>query len=104
MIPSVDFLNDLRARLDNPAISDPELVRYIDYAKSDVDITRYSSKDYINQVLDSACQYLFDDGKFPEISSISAGGVTTSFAGDGERRFRERLEGRRQAAWMNGCY
>ncbi len=100
-IPSVDFLNDLRTRLGNPAISDPELLKYIDYAKSNVDRGLYSATDYIAQVLDAACQYLFEDNKFPEITSLSEGGVTTSFAGDGEKRFRERLEGRRQAAWMN---
>jgi hypothetical protein len=96
------YLNELRARLANPAVSDPELLTYINAAFRDVSVTLYTPADYDAQVLDAACQYLLSDGKFPEIGSISAGGVSTSFSSGDPKRFKERLEARRQAAWMVG--
>lgn len=96
-----DLIEDLKTRLKNPAVSDPEILSYIETAMRDVHTGNYTSTDYISQVLDIACQYLFDDGKFPEITSISAGGVSTSLSGNTpDKRFKERINARRQAAWM----
>lgn len=98
-----EYLDELRARLQNPAISDPDLILYIEAAFRDVSTLYYTAQDYRQQVLDSACQRLFLDNKFPEISSISGGGASTNFSANNPNRYKEVLAGRRQAAWMLGC-
>ena len=96
------LVTELASRLSNSAISDAELLTYIMMSKRDVSISQYTATNYYAQVLDTACVYLCDDNKFPEISSVDQGGVSTSFASNDPQRFQKRIEGRRQAAWMRG--
>jgi len=96
----LDFLDELRFRLKNPAVSDPELIVYINQAFRDVNQGLYNPDDYRGQILDSACHELLVDGKFPEVSSISGGGVNTSFSAQDPERFRKRMSARRQASWI----
>ena len=95
----VEFTSQLSLRLKNPAIEDSELLAYIKYAKNDVDKDNYSVGDYENQILDTACLLLMEDEKFPGITSVNQGGVTTSFHGE-MNRYKKRIASRRQAAWM----
>ena len=100
-----DFINDLTARLDNPAVTVDELTMYITSAQRDVKPENYTDDDYIEQVLDTACLKLAIDNKFPEISSVSQNGVTTSFSQNDPERFRRRITERRQACLlMQGSY
>jgi hypothetical protein len=91
------FREELKTRLDNPAVSDIDLDIYVASAKRDVTISLYAEADYISQVLDTACYLLSLDNKFPEISSVSQNGVSTSFAGNDPERWRRRITERRQA-------
>lgn len=91
------FTEELKLRLANPAVTDPEIASYIAAAKRDVSITYYSDGDYNSQVLDTACYLLSLDNKFPEISSTSQNGLTTSFSGNDPERWRRRITERRQA-------
>lgn len=95
-----DYIDEIRRRLDNPAVSDDEIRQYILAAMRDVQASFYSKADYDSQVLDTVCQMLYADNKFPEVTGVSQGGVTTSFVGMGDQKFRERLAARRTAAWM----
>lgn len=95
-----DFLDELRFRLGNPAVNDSELLMYINASFRDVSRGQYSAPDYVAQILDTACQYLARDNKFPEISSISGGGVSTSFSSNDPERYRRMISARRQAAWI----
>lgn len=98
-----EFVSQLKRRLKNPAVSDSDLLEYINDAKRDVKTGNYSTSDNYNaQILDTACVYLCDDNKFPEIQSINQGGVSTSFASNDPMRFQKRINARRQAAWMSG--
>lgn len=100
MANAADFLDQARSRLSNPAVSDIELLQYIEDAMLDVKEVYYSPDDYIAQILDTVCQELAIDGKFPEINSINGGGVSTAFNSNDPERYRRRLAGRRQAAFM----
>lgn len=91
---------ELKIRLSNPAVSDIELESYITAALRAVKQENYSTDDYAAQVLDQACHELCIDGKFPEISSVSAGGVSTSFSANDPERYRRRMSARRQSVWM----
>jgi len=97
---AADYLGELKARLQNPAISDTDLLTYIHAAFRDVSPALYAGPDYDAQILDTACLSLSIDGKFPEVSSISGGGVTTSFSPNDPERFRRRIRARRTASWM----
>lgn len=88
-------------RVKNPAISDDEFESYITAAKRSVNVANYSTDDYTEQVLDQACHELCIDNKFPEIQSVSRGGVSTGFAVNDPERYRRRMAARREAAWMN---
>lgn len=96
------YLAELRMRLQNPAVIDADLLVYITAAFREVNRANYSQDDYDAQVLDTACQMLANDGKFPEIGSVSSQGVTTSFSANDPERYRRRIAARRQASWMNG--
>jgi hypothetical protein len=91
------FSAELKTRLDNPAVSDADISIYVAMAKRDVDSGLYVDNAYNSQVLDTACYLLSLDNKFPEISSVSQNGVSTSFAGNDSERWRRRLTERRQA-------
>jgi hypothetical protein len=91
------FAEELKIRLSNPAVSDTEIDTYVAMSKRDVSIAYYSDNDYNSQVIDTACYLLSLDNKFPEISSTSQNGLTTSFSGNDSERWRRRLTERRQA-------
>ena len=96
-----DFIQPLKIRLANPAVSDGDLLAYIDSAMNEVKPSSYmTTYDYYEQVLDTVCYKLSLDNKFPEISSISQNGLTTSFSGNDPERFRRRITERRQAMLM----
>lgn len=94
------FVAELKTRLDNPAVSDADLLIYVGTAKRDVDSGLYDNNAYNAQILDTASHLLALDNKFPEISSVSQNGVTTSFAGNDAERWRRRITERRQAIIM----
>lgn len=100
MANAADYLSELRMRLQNPAVSDDDLTVYLNASFREVDETIYSAADFAAQVLDTACQMLANDGKFPEISSVSSQGVTTSFSANDPERYRRRIAARRAAYWM----
>jgi len=102
MAEASTYLAELRMRLQNPAVTDADLLVYITAAFREVSIANYSQNDYDAQVLDTACQMLANDGKFPEISSISSQGVSTSFSPNDPERYKRRIAARRAASWMNG--
>jgi hypothetical protein len=91
------FSAELKTRLDNPAVSDADLSTYVAAAKRDVDSGLYNDNAYNAQVLDTACHLLALDNKFPEISSVSQNGVSTSFAGNDPAKWIKRITERRQA-------
>jgi len=91
------FTDELKIRLGNPAVSDPEINTYIAMAKRDVSISNYSVNDYISQVLDQACHLLSLDNKFPEILSVDQNGLTTSFSQNDPAKWLKRITERRQA-------
>lgn len=99
-----DYVDEVRTRLDNPAVSDHEIKSYVLAAIRDVKKGFYPTDQYDAQVLDTACQLLYSDNKFPEVTGASQGGVSTSMAGMGDNKFRERLAARRSGAWMNNIY
>lgn len=94
------YLSEVKARLQNPSVSDADLLLYIVEASRDVSPGQYSATDYDAQILDTACQILCLDNKFPEISSISSQGVSTSFSSNDPERYRRRIAARRAASWM----
>lgn len=95
------FSAELKTRLDNPAVSDAEILVYLGMAKRDVDSELYSDNAYNSQILDTACHLLSLDNKFPEISSVSQNGTSTSFAGNDSERWRRRITERRQAILLD---
>ena len=99
-----DFINSLTVRLANPAVTVSEMTEYILSAQREVKSINYDPDDYIEQVLDTACYKLAVDNKFPEISSVSQNGVTTSFSQNDPERFRRRMTERRQALLLGAGY
>jgi hypothetical protein len=99
-LTAADFLSDLTLRLANPAVSSDELLSYISSSMREVSPSNYPAADYYEQVLDTACYKLSIDNKFPEISSVSQNGLSTSFSQNDPERFRRRMTERRQAAIM----
>lgn len=97
-----EFVAQIKRRLSNAAIDDNELLEYLNDARRDVRASSYSPQDYIAQVIDTACHYLFTDNKFPEIVSATENGLSTSLGGDGPEKFRRRIEGRRKASFVAG--
>jgi hypothetical protein len=95
------FLAELTTRLDNPAVSAAEIATYLAMAKRDVDSGLYDDNAYNSQVLDTACHLLSLDNKFPEISSVSQNGTSTSFAGNDSGRWLKRITERRQAILLD---
>jgi hypothetical protein len=95
-----DFLQDLRSRLLNPAVTDGELIMYIDSAMREVKHSNYAIDDYYEQILDTACYKLSVDNKFPEVQGVSQNGLSTSFSSNDPERFRRRITERRQAMIM----
>ena len=101
MFTDQQYQDEIKARLANPAVPDIDIEMYIVIAKRDVSTFLYSESDYISQVLDTACYLLSIDNKFPEISSISQNGITTSFSGNDVDRWKKRITERRQALVMD---
>jgi hypothetical protein len=100
-----DFISSLTARLANPAVTVNELTEYLNSSLREVKHWNYSHDDYIEQVLDTACMKLAIDNKFPEVSSVSQNGLTTSFSQNDPERFRRRVTERRQAMLLGeGSY
>lgn len=93
-----EFTASLKTRLANPAVSDSELVLYVEAAQRDVTVSLYTPADYISQVLDTACYLLSLDNKFPEVSSVNQNGVSSSFAPNDPERWRRRISERRQSS------
>ena len=102
---NTDFLLPLKTRLANPAVSDGDLIEYIDSAMREVKQDNYKTvDDYYEQVLDTACYKLSVDNKFPEIQGVSQNGLSTSYSSNDPERFRRRITERRQAMLMGlGC-
>ena len=94
------YLPELRMELQNPAVPDTDLELYLVKASREVSTANYSENDYTSQIIDTACHLLLIDGKFPEINSISSGGVSTSFSSQDPERYRRRIAARRTASWM----
>lgn len=92
-----DFLTEAKLRLKNPAVSDLEIQSYVDSALREVKAENYEPDDYIEQVLDTVCYKLAIDNKFPEVSSVSQNGLTTSFASGDPEKYRRRMTERRHA-------
>jgi hypothetical protein len=97
------YLPELRMELQNPAVPDSNLELYLIKASREVSPTNYSTSDYESQIIDTACHLLLIDGKFPEITSISSGGVSTAFSAQDPERYRRRIAARRSASWMGSC-
>ena len=100
MYSDADFLRSLKLRLANPAVTDLELQEYVSSALREVSQSIYQANDFVEQVLDTACMKLAIDNKFPEVSSISQNGLTTTFSGNDPERFRRRITERRQAVMI----
>ena len=94
------YLPELTMRLQNPAVPEADLIIYLNMASREVSPTNYNPEDYESQILDTACQLLAIDGKFPEISSVASGGVSTSFSPNDPERYRRKIAARRAASWM----
>jgi hypothetical protein len=94
------YLAELRMELQNPAVPDADLEIYLIKASREVSPTNYNVSDYESQIIDTACHLLLIDGKFPEIQSLSSGGVSTSFSSQDPERYRRRIAARRAASWM----
>ena len=99
-IDPILYIPELRKRLQNPAVPDTDLFTYLTEAFRDLNPMKYSATDFDAQVLDTACHLLLIDGKFPEIQSISSGGVSTSFSASDPERYLKRINKRRAASWM----
>ena len=96
-----DFLPELRLRLNNPAVTDAELISYLTSSMREVSATNYADTNtYTEQLLDSACHKLALDQKFPEVQSVSQNGLTSSFSSNNPKRYLDRMTERRQAMLM----
>lgn len=100
-VSASDFFDELKMRVQNPALSDAELISYLNEALRDVNPANYSPGDFTQQVLDTACHLLAIDGKMFENASVSVGGVSTSQGVADPERFRRRMAARRAAALVN---
>ena len=94
------YIDELRLRLSNPAITDDELNIYLVSASRQVKTDGWENEEYTEMILNSACQLLLVDNKFPEITSVASQGVSTSFAASDPERFRRKLSALRQAWWL----
>lgn len=95
------YINELRIRLSNPAILDEELNIYLVSASRQVSTDLdWTDGEYTEMILNSACQLLLVDNKFPEIQSVSSNGVSTSFSGNDPERFRKKIAALRASKWM----
>ena len=93
-----DFLPELRLRLNNPAVTDAELISYLTSSMREVSRTKYADVNtYTEQLLDTACHKLALDQKFPEVQSVSQNGLTSSFSSNNPKRYLDRMTERRQA-------
>lgn len=92
-----DFLPELKARVENPAVADSVFITYITSAMREVKPGCYPHDDYVEQVLDTACMKLANDGKFPQTQSVSQNGVTASFSLNDPKVWLNRVTERRQA-------
>ena len=95
------YLDELRIRLSNPAILDSELEIYLLGASRQVRVGNYSESDYTELILNSACQLLLVDNKFPEITSVQSQGVTTNFSANDPERFIKKINAIRKAQWID---
>ena len=95
------YIDELRIRLSNAAILDDELSIYLVSAsrQGSTDI-EWTEDEYTEMILNSACQLLLVDNKFPEIQSVASNGVSTSFSGSDPERFRKKISALRSAKWM----
>ena len=100
VLVNTDFLPSLKTRLANPAVSDVDLLEYINSAMREVSPSNYAVNDYYEQVLDTACYKLSIDNKFPEVQGVSQNGLSTSYSSNDPERFRRRITERRQAMIM----
>ena len=95
------YIDELRIRLSNPAILDDELTIYLVSASRQVSTDiEWTEDEYTEMILNSACQLLLVDNKFPEIQSVASNGVSTSFSGNDPERFRKKISALRSAKWM----
>ena len=96
-----DFLAELKTRVGNPAVADSAFITYITSAMREVKPGTYrSNDDYVEQVLDTACMKLANDGKFPQTQSVSQNGVTASFSLNDPKVWLNRVTERRQAVLL----
>lgn len=89
--------------MKNPAILDAEYIVYLVSASRQVRLDGWEVDEYTEMILNSACQLLAIDNKFPEITSVQSQGVTTSFAMNDPRRFADKLAALRAAYWQRIC-
>ncbi len=94
------YIDELRLRLSNPAILDDELNLYLVSASRQVTKDGWTDDEYTEMILNSACQLLLVDNKFPEIQSVASQGVSTSFSSADPERFRRKLAALRASKWM----
>ena len=100
MFNSSLYIDELRLRLNNPAIPDAELTVYLVSASRQVNPDGWTNDEYTEMIINSACQLLLVDNKFPEIQSVSSQGVSTSFSGANPNRFKEKLAALREGYWL----
>lgn len=101
MFDPLIYIDELRGRLNNPAVLDTELEIYLVSASRQVSVGNWSDTDYLEMILNSACQLLLVDNKFPEITAVQSQGVTTNFASSDPERFRKKLAALRAATWLD---
>lgn len=94
------YIDELRLRLSNPAILDTELTVYLISASRQVQLDGWTPDEYTEMILNSACQLLLVDNKFPEIQSIASQGVSTSFSSADPERFVKKINALRKACWV----
>ncbi len=97
------YIDELRTRLSNPAVLDAELEIYLVSASRQVSLDGWTNDEYIEMILNSACQLLLVDNKFPEITSIQSQGVTTNFSSNDPERFRRKIAALRAAWWQRNA-
>lgn len=95
------YLQELKDRLSNPSVTDLELTTYLESASRQVrEDDGWEDYEYREMILNSACQLLLVDNKFPEITSVASQGVSTSFSSNDSERFVKKLNALRQAKWL----
>lgn len=95
-----EIASKVELRLGNPAVCFAEICSYVELTALDVSPNNYNEDDYMAQMIDQTLLLLATDNKFPEISSISSNGVTTSFATNDPERLLRRVKARRKTGWM----